>query len=61
MLPKKKQCIQEIAEESVETQPEFLQEIVEPEIQVPEEPQTLMEKAKTVITPRKKKKTTKKK
>lgn len=61
MLPKKKQFIQEIAEESVETQPEFLQEIVEPEIQVPEEPQTLMEKAKTVITPRKKKKTTKKK
>ena len=61
MLPKKKQFIQEIAEESVETQPEFLQEIVEPEIQVPEEPQTLMEKAKTVIKPRRKKKTTKKK
>lgn len=58
MLPKKKN-LQEIANE--ETTAEFLQEIVEPEVHVPEEPQTLMEKAKTVIAPRRKKKTTKKK
>lgn len=39
-LPKKKN-LQEIANE--ETTAEFLQEVVEPEIHVPEEPEVLME------------------
>lgn len=39
-LPKKKN-LQEIANE--ETTAEFLQEVVEPEIQIPEEPEVLVE------------------
>jgi hypothetical protein len=47
MLPKKKN-LQEIANE--ETTAEFLQEVVEPEVHIPEEPEVLMEEEEIDVT-----------
>ena len=47
MLPKKKN-LQEIANEETTTQ--FLQEVVEPEVHIPEEPEVLMEEEEIEVT-----------
>ena len=48
MLPKRENVITE----NENTEAEFLQEIVEPEVHVPEEPELLTEKKRVIIKPR---------